>query len=678
MKKLLALVACIPLLFAACSTEAQVPAATQSDTATVRQDLQEVNDYAATRNYDLWVKPGGMPRSRDYENILQSLNMRRARNVAVWQRAADEGIPEGQILLGLRYFHGLGVPVDETMGVMWLQKAAEQGYADAQYSLGVCFAGGIGVAQDDKEAGRWFGKVAEQFRQAAEQGNAESQVKLGRFYIAGIGVHQDEAMGAVWFERAAEQGNADAQFQLGTCHFRGIGVPEDVEESEKWFQKAAEQGHKEAAALLQEIERRRVAEEQRRVEEQRLAEQRRIAEEHRVAEEQRLAEERRAAEERQREEEARLAEERRVAEERQREEEARLAEERRAAEERQREEDARRAEEQKREEEKRRAWREQVVLRGAVDFEEQLGRLGFSNVSVPPVRLTRFGRAELANRLNTAQGIYNRADNLDKPTAQTRIDTIKAEIRTATDEIARQTFLGEWTYTTSELVDDANQSSCTLTIRTDFNFREIAGGPSFSIGFPMPNMSVRRVRNIVIPHAAAGSTYESDLGWVTGKRIALSISGPTDSIHDIVRNSDDYRIRIRFTNLRERWNNADGTFANILRIDIVDKAGEQAAYERFVPGTVMENMPGEFDESRPELPDDGGESNGLGATGHHSATEGVFPTQYDAEVPAGNDNAGNQAAGNDGQGPSQNNQPPGQQQPGDRIEKIKNIINMFR
>ena len=65
-----------------------------------------------------------------------------------------------------------------------VQKAAEQGLAEAQIVLGVMYLYGRGVAQDDKQAAAWF-------RKAAEQGDALAQGVLGAMYVNGRGVAQD-------------------------------------------------------------------------------------------------------------------------------------------------------------------------------------------------------------------------------------------------------------------------------------------------------------------------------------------------------------------------------------------------------------------------------------------------------------------------------------------------------
>ncbi len=89
------------------------------------------------------------------------------------------------------------------------QKSAEQGDAVAQLILGLMYESGRGVPQHDRQAAAWF-------RKAAEQGHADAQVKLGRMYEEARGVPQDYSQAMAWYRKAAEQGQDVAQFLLGT------------------------------------------------------------------------------------------------------------------------------------------------------------------------------------------------------------------------------------------------------------------------------------------------------------------------------------------------------------------------------------------------------------------------------------------------------------------------------
>lgn len=67
------------------------------------------------------------------------------------------------------------IVVDYAEVVEWQRKAAEQGDPEAQYMLGNIYAEGLGITQDNKQAVEWF-------RKAAEQRHKDAQYKLGTMY----------------------------------------------------------------------------------------------------------------------------------------------------------------------------------------------------------------------------------------------------------------------------------------------------------------------------------------------------------------------------------------------------------------------------------------------------------------------------------------------------------------
>ena len=127
---------------------------------------------------------------------------------------AEQGLAEAQLVLGLMYSIGEGVPKNDAEAVKWFRKAAEQSHDNAQFNLGVKYAEGEGVPENDAEAVKWF-------RKAAEQGNATAQGILGIMYDNGRGVPENDVEAVKWFRKAAEQGNATAQGILGIMYDNG-------------------------------------------------------------------------------------------------------------------------------------------------------------------------------------------------------------------------------------------------------------------------------------------------------------------------------------------------------------------------------------------------------------------------------------------------------------------------
>jgi len=196
-----------------------------------------------------------------------------------WRTAAEAGIPEGQVLLGICYHYGMlakqykfgifrlniNLSQDYAESVSWYRKAAEQGNAEGQYALAQCYYSGLGVPEDEEEAVKWF-------REAAEQGYADAQYMLAQCYAHGKGISENGREAVRWVRKAAEQGHhgarqivasfvgrlreireqgdADGLLILGECYRQGIGVAEDKAEAIKLFHQSAELGNADAMLML--------------------------------------------------------------------------------------------------------------------------------------------------------------------------------------------------------------------------------------------------------------------------------------------------------------------------------------------------------------------------------------------------------------------------------------------
>lgn len=97
---------------------------------------------------------------------------------------------------------------------------ADGGNARAQVMAGMAYEFGKGVPQDDREAVKWY-------RLAANQGDAKAQFKVGWMSALGRGKPQNDIEALHWYRLAAEQGDASAQSVLGSLYFSGVSVPQD-------------------------------------------------------------------------------------------------------------------------------------------------------------------------------------------------------------------------------------------------------------------------------------------------------------------------------------------------------------------------------------------------------------------------------------------------------------------
>ena len=105
---------------------------------------------------------------------------------------ANRGDAHAQAALGALYDKGEGVRQNRAKALAWYLKAADQGLADAQNNLGVIYY----KNKDYAQAVVWY-------RKAADQGNVVAQNNLGAMYASGDGVPQDYSQAYAWFKLSA-------------------------------------------------------------------------------------------------------------------------------------------------------------------------------------------------------------------------------------------------------------------------------------------------------------------------------------------------------------------------------------------------------------------------------------------------------------------------------------------
>ena len=116
-----------------------------------------------------------------------------ARVASACRRLADQGNAFAQVMLGITYDNGDGVPQNYAEAVKWYRKAADQGLGEAQHNLGVMYEDGEGVPQDYVQAHVWFNL-------AAAQGDANAA--KGRDKLAAMmtpsQIEKAQALAAAW------------------------------------------------------------------------------------------------------------------------------------------------------------------------------------------------------------------------------------------------------------------------------------------------------------------------------------------------------------------------------------------------------------------------------------------------------------------------------------------------
>ena len=129
-----------------------------------------------------------------------------------------------------------------------LTPLAEGGNAEAQVLLGLMYLRGDGVPKDAGVALKWY-------MAAAEQGNAEGQANLGSMYLMGKGVPRDVSRALKLWKLSANQGNAGAQVSLGLVYRNSRVLPHDFVQSYMWFDLAALGGDSLAARQRDDLRR---------------------------------------------------------------------------------------------------------------------------------------------------------------------------------------------------------------------------------------------------------------------------------------------------------------------------------------------------------------------------------------------------------------------------------------
>ena len=116
-------------------------------------------------------------------------------------RAAEKGVAEAQFWLGVAFDQHLWFGVtDEQEALKWFRRAAEQGNPDAEDELGVRYQDGDGIEQNYIQAAYWFRKAAEHVPNLGGAGQGRNN--LGNLFVEGHGVPKDHVQAYMWLSLA--------------------------------------------------------------------------------------------------------------------------------------------------------------------------------------------------------------------------------------------------------------------------------------------------------------------------------------------------------------------------------------------------------------------------------------------------------------------------------------------
>lgn len=138
---------------------------------------------------------------RNFNEALQYHNKNAyARAFPLFQSAAQRGLPEAQVYMGMYYDHGYHVPQDKASAFSYYMMAAQQGNAWGQCTVGTCYLTGTGTGQDYDKAVAWL-------RRAAQKDNPTACYNLGTCYESGKGIPLDKKAALQWYKKAADLGS---------------------------------------------------------------------------------------------------------------------------------------------------------------------------------------------------------------------------------------------------------------------------------------------------------------------------------------------------------------------------------------------------------------------------------------------------------------------------------------
>jgi len=144
-----------------------------------------------------------------------------------------------------------GIKQNYELAVQYYQKAADQGCPEGMYNLAILIEEGKGTKKDFKKAFDLLERAAAQAPIGIEIpkiGIVEAEHSLGVHYHEGIYVEKDYVMAAYWYERASQHGYELSANSLGLMYVDGLGV--SLEKAEKLFLFAHSKGDSNASGYL--------------------------------------------------------------------------------------------------------------------------------------------------------------------------------------------------------------------------------------------------------------------------------------------------------------------------------------------------------------------------------------------------------------------------------------------
>ncbi len=164
--------------------------------------------------------------------------------------------------LGVAYYNGDGVAVDDSLSYAWFILASEAGNQSAPEAvkraeselkpvtidkafkkIAEMYENGGSLPENQAEVARWWSR-------AAARGDQDAQVGLGLTLVSGQGAPSDVARGRHLCNEAAKKNNHRAEYCMGYIYQRGLGVTRDAKKARSWYGRSAAKGEIQAIRTL--------------------------------------------------------------------------------------------------------------------------------------------------------------------------------------------------------------------------------------------------------------------------------------------------------------------------------------------------------------------------------------------------------------------------------------------
>lgn len=195
-----------------------------------------------------------------------------ARDLPVWRADAGKNRPDGQLMLGLCNYYGLGGPANAARGLALVEAAAKSGHAEAMAVYSILLRNGTTETRPDTDlANEWLGKAFgkqsaiardevalaaakdlliegktdeafEAYATGDKAGNLTARVALAGMIRREWLVHDSIPTSMKLLEDAANEGHVGAMVELGQIYAFGRYVPCDLAKAKRWLDAAAATG----------------------------------------------------------------------------------------------------------------------------------------------------------------------------------------------------------------------------------------------------------------------------------------------------------------------------------------------------------------------------------------------------------------------------------------------------